>query len=88
MPRRTVAAIVLWLVIVAVWAVFFHGGQVYMCLGPLNVTEESCRAANGMPPLTDWDRFMRGWGPPAIALITGWLGIAIVARQLRQRGGL
>jgi hypothetical protein len=71
MPRRIVAAFALWLAIVAVWAVFFHGGHVYMCLGPLNVTEESCRAANGLPPLTESDRFMRGWGPPAIALIAG-----------------
>jgi hypothetical protein len=86
-----VAAATLWTAIVLIWALFFQGGQVFMCLGPLGVTEESCRAANGLPPLTDWDRFMRGWGPVAIVLIVGWAaiaGIAGIARWRRQRGGL
>ncbi|MEA2577361.1 MAG: hypothetical protein QOD78_949 [Chloroflexota bacterium] len=89
-----VAAAILWTAIVLIWALFVLGGQVYMCLGPLGVTEESCRAANGLPPLTDWDRFVRGWGPVAIVLIAGWASIAGIAaipaivRRRRQRGGL
>lgn len=87
MTRRVVVALLAWTAAVAFWAVFLHGG-VYMCLGGLNVTEESCRAANGMPPLTDWDRFMRGWGPAAILLAAGAMVIVAIDRWRRQRGGL
>jgi len=79
---------VVWAVIVLVWFIFIYGGQGYMCLGPLNVTEESCRAANGLPPLTDGDRFMQGWGPAALAILAGWIAVATIARRKRQRGGL
>lgn len=91
MRRRALVAGALWLGIVALWAIFFHGGNVYMCLGPMGVTEESCRAAHGLPPLTDWDRFLRGGGAEAIILVAGWLAIVVVAvasDRLRQRGGL
>lgn len=83
-----VAVLLVWAAVVAIWAIFVNGGQVFMCLGPLGVTEESCRAANGLPPLTDWDRFARGWGPVAIVFIAGALAILGVARWRRQRGGL
>ena len=79
---------VLWSVIVAAWFVSIYGGHVYMCLGPLNVTEASCRAATGLPPSTDWDRFVNGWAPPAILIVAGWVAIAGIARWKRQRGGL
>ena len=60
-----------------------------MCLGPMNVTLESCRAANGLPPLTDWERFLMGPGPPIVVTLAGWIVIALVAsRWKRQRGGL
>jgi hypothetical protein len=85
-PGPIVAAF-LWTAVVLTWALFFNG-QVYMCLGPLNVTEESCRAASGLPPLTDRDRFLRGWGLVAILLAGGWAAIAVIARWRRQRGGL
>ena len=77
----------LWTAVVLTWGLFLNG-QVLMCLGPLNVTEESCRAANGLPPLTELDRFLRGWGPVAILLTGGWAAIAVIARSRRQRGGL
>ncbi len=85
---RVVVAAILWTAVVALWGLFFHPGQVFMCLGPLNVTEASCRAANGLPPLTDWDRFLQSGGPVAILLVAGWAAIAAVARWRRQRGGL
>ena len=88
MARRALLAGAAWLAIVSLWEISFHGGNVDMCLGPLNVTEASCRAAHGLPPLTDWDLFMRGYGPPAIALLAGWLVSAAVVRRTRQRGGL
>ena len=76
-------AAIVWTAGVLTWAVFLNG-QVYMCLGPLGVTEDSCRAANGLPPLTDLDRFMRGWGPGAILIVAGWLGpIAGMARPVQ-----
>ena len=87
MRRGPIVAALLWTAVVLTWALFFNG-QVYMCLGPLDVTEESCRAANGLPPLTEWDRFLRGWGAVAILLAGGWAAIAVIARSRRQRGGL
>ena len=88
MSRAVVAAILVWLAIVAIWEVFLHGGTVYMCLGGVNVTEASCRAANGMPPLTDVDRFMRSWAPDVILVVGGTATIVGIARWRRQRGGL
>ena len=85
---RVIAAGVGWTAVVLVWAFFLHGGNVYMCLGGLGVTEAKCRAANGMPALTEWDLFMRGWGPVAFLLLAGWAVIAVAATWKRQRGGL
>ena len=82
--RSVIVAAIVWTAVVLTWAVFFNG-QVYMCLGPLDVTEASCRASAGLPPLTDWDRFMRGWGPVAILLAGGWATIAVAARRRRPR---
>lgn len=89
--RTTVALLGVWTVVAfVVWAVFF-GGRVEGCLGPLNVTRESCRAGLGLPPLTDWDRFLEGPGVLAVGLLVGWLAIILIARMTRtrrQRGGL
>lgn len=87
MSRRVGAALVLWAAIVATW-ILLQGGDVFMCLGPLGVTEESCRAANGLPPLTEWDRVARGWAPRALVFMVGAAAIMAVARWKRQRGGL
>jgi hypothetical protein len=71
------------------WGLFVWGGRVSMCLGPLNVTEESCRAAQGLPPLTAWDRWLQGPGPIVAALVAGWLVVLTVRGwRRRQRGGL
>ena len=89
MGRRVVAALLIWTILVAAWAVFVFGGHVQMCLGPLNVTPESCRAAMGLPPQTNWDRFMDGPGLPVALIVAGWLVIVIASRwRKRQRGGL
>lgn len=85
--RWPVAAASVWTALVLTWEVFFHG-QVLMCLGGIEVTEASCRAALGLPPLTEWDRFASGWGVVAILLAAGWSAIAVVVRRKRQRGGL
>jgi hypothetical protein len=83
-----IVAGVLWAALVLIWAFFIHGGNVYMCLGGFDMTEAKCRAANGMPALTEWDLFMRGWGLVAILLLAGWAVMAVVATRRRQRGGL
>jgi hypothetical protein len=71
-------------------ALFFYGGHVQGCLGPLGITPDQCRAAHGLPPETAWDRFMNGPSPLIFLLLAGWL--AIVAGDAwwrrRQRGGL
>ena len=85
---RVIVAGLLWAALVLFWAIFIHGGNVYMCLGGPDMTEAKCRAANGMPALTEWDLFMRGWGPVAILCVAGWTVIAVVAIRWRQRGGL
>jgi hypothetical protein len=85
---RRIAAAILWTTVVAVWATLLRPGQVYMCLGPLDITEASCRAANGMPRLTEWDRFVNGVGLPAMIIAAGWAVVLIVDRRKRQRGGL
>ena len=88
MTRGVVAALVIWTSLATGWALFVFGGQVRMCLGPLNVTPEICRAANGLPPETDWDRFTQGPGPLIAILVVGWLAILAASRwRERQRGG-
>ena len=88
MTRGVVAALVIWTNLASGWALFVFGGQVQMCLGPLNVTPESCRAADGLPPETDWDRFTQGPGLLIAILVVGWLTILAASRsRKRQRGG-
>ena len=89
MTRGVVAALVIWTSLAAGWALVVFGGRVRMCLGPLNVTQESCRAAYGLPPETDWDRFTQGPVPLIAVLVVGWLAILLASRwRKRQRGGL
>lgn len=89
MTRGVVAALVTWTSLATGWALVVFGGRVRMCLGPLNVTQESCRAANGLPPETDWDRFTQGPVPLIAVLVVGWLAILLASRwRKRQRGGL
>ena len=82
-----IAAAGLWTIVVLI-AVLFFGGQVYMCLGPTGVTEDSCRAANGIPPLTDWDRFTHTPAFVALLLVAGWAAIGAAVWWKRQRAGL
>lgn len=90
MTGRVVAAMLSWALVASLWAIFMWGGRVEACLGPLSVTPERCRAAMGLPPLTDIDRFMEGPGPWLVAIAVGWAMILLAARILgrRQRGGL
>ena len=89
MTRGVVAALVIWTSLATGWALVVFGGRVRMCLGPPNVTQESCRAANGLPPETDWDRFTQGPVPLIAVLVVGWLAILLASRwRKRQRGGL
>jgi len=86
--RRSGIALAAWTAVVSVGMVFY-GGHVQSCLGPLNVTPESCRVALGLPPETEWDRFANGPGLPIALLLAGWLAIAMAAVwRRRQRGGL
>jgi hypothetical protein len=87
--RGVAAALIIWTGLAIGWALFVFGGHVQMCLGPLHVTPESCRIALGLPPETDWDRFVNGPGLLAAILIVGWLAILLAGRRRkRQRGGL
>ena len=89
MTRGVVAALLIWTSLVTAWALFVLGGHVQMCLGPMGVTPESCRVALGLPPATDWDRFVQGPGPLVVAIVVGWLVTLLVSRwRKRQRGGL
>ena len=87
--RNTGIAFAAWTVLVGSMLVFV-GGHVEMCLGPIGITAEECRAAWGLPPETAWDRFMNGPSPLIFLLLAGWL--AIVAADAwwrrRQRGSL
>ena len=83
-----IAAAIVWTALVLIWATFIYGGHVHMCVGPLNVTPESCRAVLGLPPETDWDRFVNGWGLLATVTAAGWAVILVYERWRRQRGGL
>ena len=86
--HNTGIALAAWTVVVGI-GMFFYGGHVQSCLGPLNITPESCRIALGLPPETAWDRFANGPGVPIVLLLGGWLAIALVAgRRRRQRGDL
>jgi hypothetical protein len=86
--RNTAIALAAWTVVVST-GMFFYGGHVQMCLGPLNVTPESCRIALGLPPETEWDRVANGPAPVVAMLLAGWFAIAMaVAWRRRQRGGL
>lgn len=88
MDRRIVAAVGAWTAAIAI-LVIFVGSQVQMCLGPLDVTPESCRAAMGLPTETDWDRFNAGPWPLLIVALIGYVVIGLWAgRRKRQRGGL
>ncbi len=89
MTRGVTAALVIWTTLAIGCAVFVYGGHVQGCLGPLDVTPESCRAALGLPPDTAWDRFLAGPGPFVVALFAGWVLILSLGRwRKRQRGGL
>jgi len=85
MSRRVGAAMAIWAGIAGLWAIFIFGGHVEMCLGPLGVTPESCRAAMGLPPLTDVDRFMEGPGPLIVVVASGWILILLAAWTIRRR---
>ncbi len=79
----------IWTAAATLWFLFAYGGHVQACLGPLDVTPEQCRAALGLPPETDLDRFLAGPGPLAVALVLGWAVILLVGhRRRRQRGSL
>ena len=67
--RRVVGALLL--LVAGVATFLFAGGQVSMCLGPLNVTEIQCAKAIGRVPTV-------GHAPLAAALFTA-LGALIVA---------
>jgi hypothetical protein len=87
--RNTGIALAAWTALVSIGMVFYGGGRVQSCLGPLNVTPESCRIALGLPPETAWDRFANGPGLFIALLLAGWLAIALAgAWRRRQRGGL
>jgi hypothetical protein len=87
--RGVAAALGIWTAVTALWFVFAYGGHTYMCLGPIGINPEACRAANGLPPETDIDRFLAGPGPLVLALVAGWAVILFVSQwRKRQRGGL
>jgi hypothetical protein len=86
--RGTGLAFAAWTVLMAGPMLFF-GPSVPMCLGPLGITVDQCRAAWGLPPETPWDRFMNGPSPLIALLLAGWLAIvATGAFRRRQRGDL
>ncbi len=89
MTRGVATALGIWTAAATLWFLFAYGGHVQACLGPLDVTPEQCRAALGLPPETDLDRFLAGPGPLVVALAVGWVAILLVGRRRRrQRGGL
>lgn len=89
MDRPVLVAGLCWSVAIGLLWLFFGGGHVQGCLGPLGVTPQMCRVALGLPPETDWDRFVAGPGPWAAIVVAGWIGIlAAGAWWKRQRGGL
>jgi len=87
--RGVAAALGIWTVVATVWGLFFWGGRVLSCLGGPGITIDDCRAAYGLPPETDLDRFLAGPGVLVLALVVGWVTILILGRwRRRQRGGL
>jgi hypothetical protein len=85
LTRGIAAALTIWSVVATAWFLFFSGGHVMSCLGPLNVTAESCRAANGLPPETDIDRFLAGPGVLIVALAVGWATILMAGRWWKRQ---
>lgn len=86
--RRTGIAFGAWACLVAV-PMTFSGRNIPSCLGPLGITPDQCRAAWGLPPETDWDRFFQGPGPYVALLLAGWLAVVLAQTSgRRQRGGL
>ena len=89
MTRGVAAALVIWTAATALWLLLFWGGHSLSCLGGPGITIDECRAAYGLPPETDLDRFLAGPGVLLIALVVGWGTILLVSRwRKRQRGGL
>jgi hypothetical protein len=86
--RNTGIGLAAWTALVSI-GLAFYGGHVQSCLGPLNVTPESCRIALGLPPETEWDRLASGPSLFIVLLLGGWLAIAMAGGwRRRQRGGL
>jgi len=87
--RGVGAALLAWSALATGWVVFLYSGRVSSCLGPIGVTPAQCRAANGLPPGTDLDRFLAGPGLLVVILAIGWIVIVGLGRwRRRQRGGL
>jgi hypothetical protein len=76
---RRVLAVVL-IVVAGMGVLIFGGGQVAMCLGPLNVTAIQCAKVTGIVPAT-------GFGIPlfAVAVAVGVLLLAPVPSGKRRR---
>jgi len=87
--RGLVAALGIWTVGATVWGLLIWGGHSLRCLGGPGITVDDCRAAYGLPPETDLDRFLAGPGVLLLALVVGWATILLASRWWkRQRGGL
>jgi hypothetical protein len=86
--RNTGIALAAWAILVTI-PMFFFGPSIPMCLGPIGVTVDQCRAAWGLPPETAWDRFANSPSPFIALLLAGWLAIVVAgAWRRRQRGSL
>ena len=55
------------------------------CLGGPGITVDDCRAASGLAPETDLDRFIAGPAVPVLVLVIGWMTILLVARWRRRQ---
>src|SRR3954451_12915009 len=82
--RRVGVALTAWTAAAGLFFTFGYGGRMQLCLGPLDVTDASCRIALGLPPETDLDRFLAGPGPLAVMLGAGWLAIVLVTRWTKR----
>jgi len=83
------AALGIWTAVTALWFVLVYGGHSLRCLGGPGITIDDCRAAYGLPPETDLDRFLAGPGVLLLAMVVGWATILLAAGwKKRQRGGL
>jgi hypothetical protein len=85
--RRTALAFVAVAIVIGIPMLFF-GPSIPMCLGPIGITIDQCRAAWSLPPETAWDRFSNGPLPGLGLLVAGWVAIAVIASRRRQRGSL